>query len=213
MKINRELFIFFIALALTCSSIYAQPKGNSSSNLSMSEKMSSTVKPGSEVAADTTSKLTGPSQNYNFYHASPDSKLDPSQLESGLKDADSEKVNTGKPSDKKIKINVRRYQAKLRRNISALRKEAKKIQSESPNLNDIADEYINYAKKLEKELNKLKRNPDEVKNILDSISSLSEESSLRLQLLMDKKDQAEKTLSNVLKVFQNTQRDLVSNLK
>ena len=202
-----------VALLSMCLSLYAQPKGNSSSNVSMSEKMSSTVKSGSEVAADTASKLTGPTQDYNFYHSSSKSKLTKSQLKPGLKENDSEKVNTGKPSDKKIKINVRRYQAKLRRNISALRKEAKKIRSKSPDLSDIADEYINYAKKLEKESHKLKRNPDEVKNILDSISSLSEEANLRLQLLMDKKDQAEKTLSNVLKAFQNTQRDLVSNLK
>jgi hypothetical protein len=53
---------------------------------------------------------------------------------------------------------------------------------------------------------------DSFERLQDS-SDLSQESMLALQMLMDKKDQVEKVLSNILKVFQNTQRDLVANLK
>lgn len=48
---------------------------------------------------------------------------------------------------------------------------------------------------------------------LQDVGDMSQERMLVLQVLMDKKDQVEKVLSNILKVFQNTQRDLVSNLK
>ena len=70
-----------------------------------------------------------------------------------------------------------------------------------------------YAKRLKKEMKRLKRNPDQLQNAKNTISSLNEEEMLRLQELMDKKDQMEKTFSNILKVFQNTQKDLVTNLK
>ena len=67
---------------------------------------------------------------------------------------------------------------------------------------------------------KRKFNPNVIKNRenlestnMDSMSELSEEDKLRLQAAMDKKDKAEKTLSNTLKSFQNTQRDLISNVK
>ena len=36
---------------------------------------------------------------------------------------------------------------------------------------------------------------------------------LRLQMLMEKKHQQESTLSNVLKTFDSSQRDLIANLK
>ena len=47
----------------------------------------------------------------------------------------------------------------------------------------------------------------------DEIGELTEERQLKLQQLMEKKSQSENTLSNILKTFENTQSDLVSNLK
>lgn len=52
---------------------------------------------------------------------------------------------------------------------------------------------------------------DEVE--LDTMSNLSQEDMLKLQMEMEKKDQAEKTLSNVLKSSGDTQEDIVRNLK
>jgi hypothetical protein len=37
--------------------------------------------------------------------------------------------------------------------------------------------------------------------------------SLKLQMLMEKRNQMEATLSNILKAFDNTQKSLVENLK
>ena len=47
----------------------------------------------------------------------------------------------------------------------------------------------------------------------EAFEAIHREHMLKLQLLMDKKDQAEKTFSNVITAFTNTQRDLVANLK
>jgi hypothetical protein len=48
--------------------------------------------------------------------------------------------------------------------------------------------------------------------VVDS-DGLTEERALRLQQLMDEKSQAENTLSNILKVYEKTQSDLVANIK
>lgn len=47
----------------------------------------------------------------------------------------------------------------------------------------------------------------------DTLSDLSEERNLKLQILMEKRAQMESTLSNILKAFESTQRDLIANLK
>ena len=46
-----------------------------------------------------------------------------------------------------------------------------------------------------------------------AMEGYSQEQTLRLQMLMDKKDQLGKTLSNIIKVFQNTQKAIIDNLK
>jgi len=69
---------------------------------------------------------------------------------------------------------------------------------------------------LSKELTQIQLDMSELYDSFDRLqdsSDISQESMLALQMLMDKKDQAEKVLSNILNVFQNTQRDLVANLK
>jgi hypothetical protein len=52
-----------------------------------------------------------------------------------------------------------------------------------------------------------------VTRVLDGLSDLTSEKQLKLQEMMEKKTQVETTLSNILKSFENTQRDLVANLK
>ena len=51
------------------------------------------------------------------------------------------------------------------------------------------------------------------KDQMDTMGEISEERSLRLQQLMERKTQVEQTLSNILKTFSNTQSNLVQNLK
>ena len=55
--------------------------------------------------------------------------------------------------------------------------------------------------------------PEINREVLTSLSDLTSERQLELQQLMEKKTQIEQTLSNVLKAFENTQRDLVANIK
>jgi len=71
------------------------------------------------------------------------------------------------------------------------------------------DAFINDLGQLQLDMNELYDSFERLENMDDK----SQERMLILQILMDKKDQAEKTISNILKVFQNTQRDIVSNLK
>lgn len=54
---------------------------------------------------------------------------------------------------------------------------------------------------------------DDLKDKMGNLGDLTSERQLELQQLMEKKTQIEQTLSNVLKGFENTQRDLVANLK
>lgn len=49
----------------------------------------------------------------------------------------------------------------------------------------------------------IKNKKDVESTNIDSMSELSQEDQLKLQMLMDKKDKAEKTLSNTLKSLQN----------
>ena len=45
------------------------------------------------------------------------------------------------------------------------------------------------------------------------VSDLTEQRQLQLQQMMDERSQVENTLSNILKAFENTQNDLVANIK
>ena len=115
----------------------------------------------------------------------------------------SSQQRTPRYSSKKVS-KTNSYEQTLQRNISNLQNEAQKLQAKAKKLNTVAERCTIYAKRLKKEMKRLKRNPDQLQNAKNTISSLNEEEMLRLQELMDKKDQMEKTFSNILKVFQNT---------
>jgi hypothetical protein len=54
---------------------------------------------------------------------------------------------------------------------------------------------------------------EEVRSGLDSMNEMSEESSLRLQMMMDRRSKFISTLSNIMKMISATQDTLVQNLK
>ena len=54
---------------------------------------------------------------------------------------------------------------------------------------------------------------DQLKNELDSMSEMSEQQQLQLQMMMDRRSKFEETLSNILKAEQDTASNIVSNLK
>ena len=54
---------------------------------------------------------------------------------------------------------------------------------------------------------------DAMKDELDSLSELSEEEALRLQLAMDRLAKLESTISNILKKFSDTAASIIANLK
>ena len=76
------------------------------------------------------------------------------------------------------------------------------IQIASRQMNELADKFED-----------LFSSPNQEMDNDADISIRSHQLMLKLQAAMDKKDQAEKVLSNVLTTFSDTQRDLVSNLK
>ena len=53
----------------------------------------------------------------------------------------------------------------------------------------------------------------ELKSSLDSMSEMSEETSLRLQMTMDRRSKFVSALSNIMKAIGDTQNSLVGNLK
>ncbi len=73
--------------------------------------------------------------------------------------------------------------------------------------------FSNDLKQFQLDMNELDAILAQSSRAQDTLSDLSEERSLKLQTLMEKRSQMESTLSNILKAFENTQRDLVANLK
>jgi hypothetical protein len=63
------------------------------------------------------------------------------------------------------------------------------------------------------ELSRILGDPAELKKKLDSMNEMSEETSLRLQMLMDRRSRFMSTLSNIMKKISTTQDDLVQNIK
>ena len=73
--------------------------------------------------------------------------------------------------------------------------------------------FSNDLKQFQLDMNELDAILAQSSRAQDTWSDLSEERSLKLQILMEKRAQMESTLSNILKAFENTQKDLVANLK
>ena len=63
------------------------------------------------------------------------------------------------------------------------------------------------------EVARILSNPDELKGKLDGMNEMSEMTSLRLQMTMDRRSKFISTLSNIMKKISTTQDTLVQNLK
>jgi hypothetical protein len=59
----------------------------------------------------------------------------------------------------------------------------------------------------------IKQLQDDIKNKLDAANEMSEENSLRLQMMMDRRSKLMSTLSNIMKKISDTQDGIISNLK
>jgi hypothetical protein len=84
-----------------------------------------------------------------------------------------------------------------------------KMQASNQGLVDIADRIDQLAEQWEGTCTSTELKHE----TMTGLSDLTSERQLQLQQLMEKKTQIEQTLSNVLKTFENTQQDLVANLK
>ena len=87
---------------------------------------------------------------------------------------------------------------------------AQRIETELKAMEQTRIKALNLAERLESHRRIILGLQDD---LFSRVGEASQERMLYLQMLMDKKDQVEKTFSNILKIFQNTQRDLVVNLK
>jgi hypothetical protein len=63
------------------------------------------------------------------------------------------------------------------------------------------------------EVARILSNPEELKGKLDGMNEMSEMTSLRLQMMMDRRSKFISTLSNIMKKISTTQEALVQNLK
>ena len=87
---------------------------------------------------------------------------------------------------------------------------ANRIENELKRIEQTRIKMLGLAEKIKFHQRNIQRLQNE---LFLKIDKNGQERMLHLQMLMDNKDQIEKTFLNILRIFENIQRDLVANLK
>lgn len=87
---------------------------------------------------------------------------------------------------------------------------ARKIENELRAVEKTRIQAVRIAEKLERHQKTLQKLQTE---LFSKMNDLSQEQTLKLQMLMDKQQQFQQTLSNIMKVFHDTQKSIIQNMK